>query len=585
MASGKQSPRQKMINMMYLVLTAMLALNVSAEILNAFDTIRRNLVDSAAGAEGQAQSTADYIKVKIDEEVKQGKPLHEPIKDSLDIIRQRTKDIIAFIDKTDKDLLDGIPGIYDKKTDQILKKDESELNHQFFMGHGQDDANGGRGAGRAKALRDTLSGYYKWLIDIYKVNRPDSIMSKMSPIFTITDPDPSRTEGVKKTWERFNFEGPIVANRAILEALKQDVYQREDYLLNSYAARLGIVDEKKPDQKVLPPPPPKEPDPIKEEPAVGEPFLILSPVSSVVPAGFPYEAKIYIGLKQGSDVSGQFTASTGTISAVDGGQGASLKILPNIANLGPKGETEQSFTVNANVKTAKGSKPVSITGKFMVRKPEIVVTSASIQNLYRNCGNMINIDVPALGELYNPVCTATDAEIKQSGDSKKKFLIVPRGNKCVVGVSSMVNGVTMKIGDVNYNVIEPPKPSIELKINGQRATAQTAVGRGSQVEIVVLPDNEFKGLLPMDAKYEVTRVDAFVQCGLTPPRNVGGADLSGRDAMSGLKFPVPGDAFQCQSGSKLFFEVKDVVRKNFQGKRFPDDRFTLYEKAITVMTK
>jgi len=43
MASGKISPRQKMINMMYLVLTAMLAMNVSAEILNAFKTVNKSL--------------------------------------------------------------------------------------------------------------------------------------------------------------------------------------------------------------------------------------------------------------------------------------------------------------------------------------------------------------------------------------------------------------------------------------------------------------------------------------------------------------------------------------------------------------
>src|SRR6266481_6738208 len=38
-----REPRQKMINMMYLVLTALLALNVSAEILNAFKTVNKSL--------------------------------------------------------------------------------------------------------------------------------------------------------------------------------------------------------------------------------------------------------------------------------------------------------------------------------------------------------------------------------------------------------------------------------------------------------------------------------------------------------------------------------------------------------------
>ena len=43
MAGGKTTPRQKMINMMYLVLTALLALNVSKEIIKAFNLIENSL--------------------------------------------------------------------------------------------------------------------------------------------------------------------------------------------------------------------------------------------------------------------------------------------------------------------------------------------------------------------------------------------------------------------------------------------------------------------------------------------------------------------------------------------------------------
>jgi hypothetical protein len=46
MAGGKLTPRQKMINMMYLVLTALLALNVSKEILNAFKTVNNSIINS-----------------------------------------------------------------------------------------------------------------------------------------------------------------------------------------------------------------------------------------------------------------------------------------------------------------------------------------------------------------------------------------------------------------------------------------------------------------------------------------------------------------------------------------------------------
>src|SRR5210317_497960 len=48
MAGGKVSPRQKMINMMYLVLTALLAMNVTKEILLAFTVIDNSLIKSTA---------------------------------------------------------------------------------------------------------------------------------------------------------------------------------------------------------------------------------------------------------------------------------------------------------------------------------------------------------------------------------------------------------------------------------------------------------------------------------------------------------------------------------------------------------
>jgi hypothetical protein len=46
MAGGKLSPRQKMINMMYLVLTALLAMNVSAEVLEAFKLVETGIENS-----------------------------------------------------------------------------------------------------------------------------------------------------------------------------------------------------------------------------------------------------------------------------------------------------------------------------------------------------------------------------------------------------------------------------------------------------------------------------------------------------------------------------------------------------------
>src|ERR1041384_1514396 len=57
MAGGKLTPRQKMINMMYLVLTALLALNVSKEIINAFVTVNESLEVSKANIINKNKTT------------------------------------------------------------------------------------------------------------------------------------------------------------------------------------------------------------------------------------------------------------------------------------------------------------------------------------------------------------------------------------------------------------------------------------------------------------------------------------------------------------------------------------------------
>lgn len=68
MASGKLSPRQKMINMMYLVLTALLALNVSKEILDSFVTINNGLETTKLSlkdkVDAQYKTFEDYAKEK-----------------------------------------------------------------------------------------------------------------------------------------------------------------------------------------------------------------------------------------------------------------------------------------------------------------------------------------------------------------------------------------------------------------------------------------------------------------------------------------------------------------------------------------
>jgi len=60
-----KEPRQKMINLMYLVLTALLALNVSAEILNAFKTVNGTLENSSVLAQTKISAIFKSFEQKM----------------------------------------------------------------------------------------------------------------------------------------------------------------------------------------------------------------------------------------------------------------------------------------------------------------------------------------------------------------------------------------------------------------------------------------------------------------------------------------------------------------------------------------
>ncbi|MFS8082255.1 MAG: gliding motility protein GldM, partial [Ginsengibacter sp.] len=67
MAGLPRDPRQKMINVMYLVLTAILALNVSNEVINAFRVVDKSLITSNANISTSNETLYKSLEAKLNE--------------------------------------------------------------------------------------------------------------------------------------------------------------------------------------------------------------------------------------------------------------------------------------------------------------------------------------------------------------------------------------------------------------------------------------------------------------------------------------------------------------------------------------
>ena len=180
MAGGKETPRQKMISMMYLVLTALLALNVSVDILDAFAIVNDGLETSNASVE---KKIVDYYGTFEQQYLKQPDKAGEYWNKALDI-RTKTDEIINFIENEIKlPLVQVTEGItkeeilnpVDETKALIRNKDKAdasnrrvfyELNLKNISAKDKYDAptNFMINEGNASLLRNKLEEYRQYII-------------------------------------------------------------------------------------------------------------------------------------------------------------------------------------------------------------------------------------------------------------------------------------------------------------------------------------------------------------------------------------------------------------------------------------
>ncbi len=558
MASGKLSPRQKMINMMYLVLLALLAMNVSKEILDAFEIIKDKLNNSAIAASDNADAFINSMKKEIEDEMENEKKFtNKGLIDTLDDVKTKTNELVGVLN-THIDKMKTFAD-YDPNTGEYGKKDELELNYQYWMGI-NDVANRGRGNGKAFSLRDAFDEYSKYITDIYNGNVKEASQQIEPQILG----NKKGIDGEPKSWEKYTFDGPVMANLAMLEALKLDVYEQQKSLLDLLNGRLGVATFK-----------------------VDKVVAIDAPTATIVPAGLQFETKLYVAMSS-SAIKPAFASSSGSIKPSEDGNSATLTMAAS-ANAIPKGKSEGIQKYRAVIRVPKatgGFDELPVEGQFTVRRPEVVITSAAVQNLYYQCGNDVTIDVPALGNFYNPRITATNAQVITSQKSKKNFRIIPTGKTCLVKVASVTNGKTVPIGTVPYTVIQPPKPTIELAVNGKRSSGATPVSKSSRFAVRLVPDGDFLANLPSDARYGIGSVDVLAMLSLGPPKKVGTLNTDGRDATKGIAVKLGAEIRQSRrKGLNVYIRLNDIYRTNFQGKKVPDKRFPESERMLRVVVK
>ena len=119
-----REPRQKMINMMYLVLTALLALNVSSEILNAFKTVNKSLENTNATVDKSTGTIMKSLEDKLTEPTSAAKA--QIWKPKADQVVSYSKAVYSYIQSLKDQILKEAGG--DPNDPSKKFKEDNELN-------------------------------------------------------------------------------------------------------------------------------------------------------------------------------------------------------------------------------------------------------------------------------------------------------------------------------------------------------------------------------------------------------------------------------------------------------------------------
>ena len=231
MATGKLSPRQRMINMMYLVLTALLALNVSKEIINAFVTVNDSLEVSNTNIEDKNKLTYAAFARAMQNDPKKYKDVNSEAEN----VKKASDEMVTYLQNIEDTLIrlaDGIkPGEKTPALRDMELKDNWDIPTMIMCG----SSNDGKGK-EATEVKQKIEDLKATLLKNLPTKFQADFKARLDQLLDTHDPDPSSAEykeDDKRTWEMSKFyHSPVVAADAILTKFQGDVRNAESQVIS-----------------------------------------------------------------------------------------------------------------------------------------------------------------------------------------------------------------------------------------------------------------------------------------------------------------------------------------------------------------
>lgn len=451
MAGYKETPRQKMIAMMYLVLTALLALNVSKQILDAFLVVNKSMLTTneiLAEKIGTvySQFSEQYMlnPEKVGEHYEKATLAREYSEELISYVEKLTFDLVKFSEREDSASIVENYYIVEDRPDPlnpqttvkkfilnlriVHSKDKFDRSTTFFITQG-----------RAAVLKDKIDDYRLKMVELI----PEGYRDRVN-IGLFTNEGYYNADGVSESWERHHFYHTILAAQVtILNKIIAEIQIAESDVVSELFSEITISDFK-----------------------FGDVTAAIIPNKNYIIKGQKYEARVLVAafdrkqnpkafIQQGATEGSFNISSAREVSGQDG-----VVILEWSANT----EGPQRFAGVIEILDPDG-KPVQypFSHEYIVAPPSLTVAAKKMNVFYRGVDNPVSISAPGIAkEKIRP--SITIGTITPDPTAKGDWIVrMPKGaTKATVSASAEYEGSMMNMGSFEFRVKRVPDPVAEI---------------------------------------------------------------------------------------------------------------------------
>ncbi len=446
-----ETPRQKMIGMMYLFYTALLALNVSGEIINAFVLVN----DSLEVTTESFYNKTEGLYAKLGALNAQQEEKYGPIFEEALVVKGKTNVLIKRIERLKQEIIAKADGdTFDPKNPKsvhdIKKKDNLNAAPELMVGEG--------GPLKGDSLEMWLDEYRVFMLSHIR-DTSFAIHGNIANSLS-TDDDFSDPEN-KKTWqEKLFVHMPLVGTIAMMTKLQTDIRNAEADIVDRMI--VGV------DEDLI---------------TITNVEALVSSNASYVVKGGKYEAQVFIGardtsmkptvyfsneypfydtIKEGGKITYKMRGNMGdnydTLPIIEG---KGIYSIENVQNIGT-----HRWGGLISWKTKQGEKLLPFMNEYMIGETGFAISPTGVNVFYRGIDNPVEVSVSGYPKEKVRAYMSGGGSLVPRGGSYVARITSPSAREVTISVSVETDAGTKALGSKKFRVLNVPVPP--AKLNGTK---------------------------------------------------------------------------------------------------------------------